>query len=58
MHVQRVPDDAAGLVDNRIAAFPGLEAAYDTLQVAVNRRFSGDFLLQASVDRCPAAVGR
>ena len=50
LNVQRVPDDAAGLVDNRLAAFPGLEAAYDTLQAAVNRRFTGGLLLQASVD--------
>ena len=50
LNVQRVPDDVAGLIDNRIAAFPGMEAAYDTLQVAVNRRFTGGFLLQASFD--------
>ena len=50
LNVQRVPDDVAGLIDNRIAAFPGMEAAYDTLQAAVNRRFSGGFLLQASFD--------
>ena len=50
LNVQRVPDDVSGLIDNRIAAFPGMEAAYDTLQVAVNRRFSGGFLLQASFD--------
>ena len=48
--VQRVPDDLAGLIDNRIAAFPGMEAAYDTLQLAVNRRFTSGFLLQASFD--------
>ena len=48
--VQRVPDDVAGLIDNRIAAFPGMEAAYDTLQLAVNRRFTSGFLLQASFD--------
>ena len=48
--IQRVPDDAAGLIDNRIAAFPGMEAAYDTLQLAVNRRFTSGFLLQASFD--------
>ncbi len=50
LNLQRVPDDVAGLIDNRIAAFPGMEAAYDTLQVAVNRRFTGGFLLQASFD--------
>ena len=48
--VQRVPDDVAGLIDNRIAAFPGMEAAYDALQLAVNRRFTSGFLLQASFD--------
>ena len=48
--VQRVPDDVAGRIDNRIAAFPGMEAAYDTLQLAVNRRFTSGFLLQASFD--------
>ena len=48
--VQRVPDDVAGLIDNRIAAFPGMASAYDTLQASVNRRFTGGFLLQASVD--------
>ena len=48
--IQRVPDDAAGVIDNRMAAFPGMHAAYDTLQVAVNRRFTGGFLLQASFD--------
>ena len=48
--VQRVPDDVAGLIDNRIAAFPGMESAYDTLQASVNLRFTGGFLLQASVD--------
>ena len=50
LNVQRVPDELAGALDNRIAAFPGMEAAYDTLQVAVNRRFRGGFLLQASFD--------
>ncbi len=50
LNVQRVPDDVAGLVDTRLTAFPGLEAAYDTLQVAVNRRFTGGLLLQASFD--------
>ena len=50
LRVQRVPDDAAGVVDTRIASFPGMEASYDTLQVAVNRRFRGGFLLQASFD--------
>ena len=48
--VQRVPDDVAGMVDNRIAAFPGMTAAYDTLQFAVNRRFTSGFLLQGSFD--------
>ena len=48
--VQRVPDDVAGLIDNRMTTFPGMHAAYDTLQVAVNRRFTGGFLLQASFD--------
>lgn len=48
--VQRVPDAAAGAVDNRIAAFPGMQAAYDTVQVALDRRFTGGFLLQASFD--------
>ena len=48
--VQRVSDDVAGMVDNRIAAFPGMTAAYDTLQFAVNRRFTGGFLLQGSFD--------
>ena len=50
LNVQRVPDEVAGAVDNRIAALPGMEAAYDTLQVAVNRRFTGGLLLQASFD--------
>ena len=50
MNVQRVPDDVAGLVDNQIATFPGMEATYDTVQVAANRRFTGGFLLQASFD--------
>ena len=50
LSVQRVPDEVAGSVDNRIAAFPGMDAAYDTFQVAVNRRFRGGFLLQASFD--------
>ena len=50
LNVQRVPDELAGAVDNRIAAFPGMDAAYDTFQVAVNRRFQGGFLLQASFD--------
>ncbi len=50
LRVQRVPDDVAGVVDTRIAAFPGMAASYDTLQVAVNRRFRGGFLLQASFD--------
>ena len=50
LHVQRVPGDVAGTVDNRIAAFPGMDAAYDTVQVAVNRRFTSGFLMQASVD--------
>ncbi len=50
LNVQRVPDEMAGTVDNRVAAFPGMDAAYDTLQVAVNRRFKGGFLLQAGFD--------
>ena len=50
LNVQRVPDEVAGTVDNRIAAFPGMDAGYDTLQAAVNRRFKGGFLLQASFD--------
>ena len=50
LNLQRVPDDAAGLVDNRMAEFPGLQASYDTLQMAVNRRFADGLLLQASFD--------
>ena len=50
LRVQRVPDDVAGVVNTRIAAFPGMAASYDTLQLAVNRRFRGGFLLQASFD--------
>ncbi len=50
LNLQRVPDEAAGTVDNRIGAFPGMDAAYDTVQAAVNRRFTGGFLLQASFD--------
>ena len=50
LRVQRVPDDVAGVVDTRIATFPGMVANYDTLQVAVNRRFTDGFLLQASFD--------
>ena len=50
IRVQRVPDDVAGRVDNRIAAFPGMHGSYDTLQVAVDRRFTGGLLLQASFD--------
>ena len=50
LNLQRVPDEAAGAVDNRIGAFPGMDAAYDTIQAAVNRRFTGGFLLQASFD--------
>jgi hypothetical protein len=48
--VQRVPGEVAGLIDNRMATLPGMHAAYDTLQVAVNRRFTSGFLLQASFD--------
>ena len=50
INVQRVPDDVADLVDNQIATLPGMDATYDTVQVAANRRFSGGFLLQASFD--------
>ena len=50
LRVQRVPDDVAGVVDTRIATFPGMVANYDTLQVAVDRRFTDGFLLQASFD--------
>ena len=50
LRVQRVPYDVAGVVDNRIAELPGMHAAYDTVQVAVDRRFAGGLLLQASVD--------
>ena len=50
LNLQRVPDDIAGVVDNRIATFPGMEATYDTVQLATNRRFTGGFLLQASFD--------
>ncbi len=45
-----MPDDVAGVVDTRIAAFPGMGADYDTFQLAVNRRFSNGYLLQASFD--------
>ncbi len=52
----------AGVVDTRIAAFPGMAASYDTLQLAVTRRFTGGFLLQASFhwqwrDEFRSAVG-
>ena len=50
LDVQRVPDDAAGIIDNRVVAFPGMTAAYDTLQASMNRRFTGGLLLQASFD--------
>ncbi len=50
LNVQRVPDDVVGMVDNRIGAVPGMQAAYDTLQVAVDRRFNDGFLMQASFD--------
>ncbi|MYD69710.1 MAG: TonB-dependent receptor [Acidobacteria bacterium] len=50
LNVQRVPDEVAGVVDNRIAAFPGIGASYDTVQVALDRRFTRGFLLQASFD--------
>ena len=50
LRVQRVPDDAAGVVDNGIAAFPGMHADYDTVQLALDRRFRGGLLLQASFD--------
>ena len=50
IRLQRVPDDVAGAVDNQIAAFPGMHASYDTFQVAVDRRFTGGLLLQASFD--------
>ena len=50
IRVQRVPADVTGVVDTRIAAFPGMNAAYDTVQVALDRRFTGGLLLQASFD--------
>ena len=50
LNVQRVPSTVAGEVDNRISAFPGLDALYNTVQMAVNRRFTDGFLLQASFD--------
>ena len=50
IRVQRVPADVAGVVDNRIAAFPEMHAAYDTVQVALDHRFTGGLLLQASFD--------
>ena len=50
LRIQRVPDDVAGMVDTRIAAFPGMDADYETFQFAVNRRFSNGYLLQASLD--------
>ena len=50
LRVERVPDDVAGVVDNAIAAFPGMHAGYDTVQVALDRRFRGGLLLQASFD--------
>ena len=50
LNVQRVPDDVAGLVDTRLATFPGMGASYDTVQLAANRRFTGGLLLQASFD--------
>ena len=40
--VQRVPDEVAGLIDNRMATFSGTGAAYETLQVAANRCFTSD----------------
>ncbi len=50
LNIQRVPDGVAGVVDNRIAAFPGIGASYDTVQMALDRRFTRGFLLQASFD--------
>ena len=50
INVQRVPDDVADVVDIRTDTFPGMEASYDTIQVAANRRFAGGFFVQASFD--------
>ena len=50
INVQRVPDDVANVVDIRTDTFPGMEASYDTIQVAANRRFAGGFFVQASFD--------
>ena len=50
IRIQRVPDEAADQVDIRTDTFPGMEAAYDTIQVAANRRFAGGFFVQASFD--------
>ena len=49
LNIQRVPDGMAGVVGNGVA-FPGMEASYDTVQVALDRRFTRGFLLQASFD--------
>ena len=50
INIQRVPDSAANAVGIATEAFPGMEATYDTVQLAVNRRFAGGFFVHASFD--------
>ena len=50
INVQRVPDDVANVVNIQTDTFPGIEATYDTIQFAANRRFAGGFFVQASFD--------
>lgn len=50
IRIQRVPDSVADVVDIGTDTFPGMEARYDTIQIAADRRFAGGFFLQASFD--------
>ncbi len=50
LNLVRVPDDVANVVDIQTDTFPGLESNYDTIQFALNRRFTSGFFVQGSFD--------
>jgi len=50
LNLVRVPDDVANVVDIQTDTFPRLENNYDTIQFALNRRFTNNFFVQGSFD--------
>ena len=50
VNLLRVPDEAAGGQDVKVATFPDSDSNYDTIQFAFQRRFSQNFFVQSSFD--------